>query len=74
MHRASFRGEPVLQLLMEVGGLQKKQAYGIIGSMWDILDNVRIMAMGQSVPERRDALLLIVLAVCDESPKEFART
>ena len=69
MLRAPIRGEAVLQLLMEFGGLQKKHAYGIIGSMWDILDNVRILAMGQSVAERTDALLLIVVSICDDIPE-----
>ena len=67
--RASLRGKAVLQLLMKVGALQTKQAYGIIGSMWEIRDNVRIMTMGQSVAARRDALLLIVLSICDEIPE-----
>ena len=66
--RASIRGKALLQLLMEVGHLTKKQAYGIMGSMCNILDNVRIMPMVESVDQRRDALLLIVVSLCNEIP------
>ena len=43
--RAFIRGEVVLQILMEVGRLEKKTAHSIVGSMLDILSVVRIRSI-----------------------------
>ena len=62
--RASLRGTAVWQLLVEVGGLPKKEASDITHMALEIDDSLRIMAMGQAIDEQRDALLLMVFALC----------
>ena len=68
--RALIRGEVVLQLLMEVGRLEKNTARRIIGSMLEILSVVRIRSMPQSVTERLYALLFMVLSVRYQIPED----
>ena len=45
----------------------------MIRCMLEIHDNVLIAAMGQSVAERRYALLLIVFLVCNKTPEEVRK-
>ena len=71
--RARIRGEVVLQLLMEVGRIEKNTARRIIGSMLEILSVVRIRSMSQSVTERLYALLFMVLSARDRCIPEDDR-
>lgn len=59
----------MLQILMEVGRLEKKTAHSIVGSMLEILSAVRIRSMSQSATERLHALVLMVLSVRYQIPE-----